>query len=165
VPDDNLLDRLRRLEDEQEITRALHRYAHAIDYGDEETWVDCFTPDGTLEIERPLGDARTPLRVAGSAALHELAAGHTRAPESDFWHKHVAVEPLIEIEGDDATCTSYLFLLMDVGGVPTIRNFGRYRDALARCLDGRWRFSRRVLELEVALENLPPFVGGRPGRA
>src|SRR5258708_40095104 len=38
--------RLERLENLESIRDSLHRYAHAIDYGRQSDWVDCFTKDG-----------------------------------------------------------------------------------------------------------------------
>ena len=31
---------------------------------------------------------------------------------------------------------------------PVLWVFGRYRDTLVRCADGRWRFSLRIAEVE-----------------
>ncbi len=38
--------RVERLENLESIRDSLHRYAHAIDYGRQSDWVDCFTKDG-----------------------------------------------------------------------------------------------------------------------
>jgi hypothetical protein len=38
------------LEAEREVLRALYRYGHAIDYGDEQEWVDCFLPNGVYDL-------------------------------------------------------------------------------------------------------------------
>jgi ketosteroid isomerase-like protein len=129
--------RLELLEAERAITRTLHRYAHSIDYGDEEAWVDCFTEDGVF------------------------IARHTRAPE--LWHKHLLVEPAIDVEGDTASCVSYLAVVMEHDDMPVLRVFGRYRDRLERGDDGRWRFRERIAEIESMRADLPPFVDGRPG--
>ena len=36
--------------EERAILRLLHRYAHAMDYGDESAWVDVFTADGVFDL-------------------------------------------------------------------------------------------------------------------
>ena len=42
-----------------------------------------------------------------------------------------------------ASAASYFAVLRDEGGQPILWVFGRYRDTLVRCADGRWRFSLR----------------------
>jgi ketosteroid isomerase-like protein len=153
--------RLRLLEEEREILRLLYTYGQAIDYGDEERWLDCFTEDGAFLIESRLPD-QLKRNTVGREALRAFIAGHTRAPER--WHKHFVVEPLIEIDGDTATCTSYLFVLMDHEERPTLRVMGRYLDTLVKEADGRWRFKQRIGSIESMRADLPPFVDGRPAR-
>ena len=43
---------------------------------------------------------------------------------------------------------------------PGIRSFGRYRDVLARCADGRWRFKERIAEREASRAETP--IGATP---
>ena len=85
-----------------------------------------------------------------SFAGHEEIAGffrrHTHAPER--YHKHFVVAPLITIDGDRARVECYNARLdAQPNGLAT-RSFGRYRDELVRCPDGRWRFSSRHSETE-----------------
>jgi len=154
--------RVALLEDERAVLKTLHRYAHAIDYGDEEAWVDCFAEDGVFDIRARL--SHQPNRVvSGREELRSFIQGHTRAPE--LWHKHLLVEPVIEVDGDTATCSSYLAVVMEHENEPILRVFGRYRDRLVRCPDGRWRFRERIAEVESMRRGLPPFVDGRPATA
>jgi hypothetical protein len=143
--------RVTRLEHEREILRTLHAYAHAIDYGDDEGWVDCFTANGVFDVR----GARQYL-FCGHDELRHFIARHTRAPAA--WHKHLMVEPLVKLDGDSATCSSYFTLLRDAGGVPAVGAFGRYKDQLVAESDGRWRFAERVAEVEVWRDDLPPLV-------
>ena len=69
---------------------------------------------------------------------------------------------MIDVDGDKATCVSYLVVVMEHEDVPVLRVFGRYRDRLVRGDDGRWRFRERIAEIESMHAGLPPFVGGRP---
>jgi ketosteroid isomerase-like protein len=156
---DDLLRRLALLEDERAIVRRLHAYAHAIDYGDEEAWVDCFTEDGVFDIRSRHAHQLKKL-ISGRAELRDFISRHTRAPER--WHKHLLVEPLVTVDGDTATCDSYLAVVMDHEEQPVLRVFGRYRDTLDRGADGKWRFKVRVAEIESMRRDLPPFVDGRP---
>ena len=72
---------------------------------------------------------------------------------------------MIEVDGDTATCVSYLAVVMEHDDEPILRVFGRYRDRLVRCPDGRWRFRERIAEVESMRRGLPPFVDGRPAPA
>jgi len=151
--------RLALLEAERAVLRNLYDYGHSIDYGDEEAWVDCFTEDGVFDIRARL--SHQPNRViSGRDELRAFIAGHTRAPE--LWHKPLLVEPRIDVDGDAATVVSYLAVMMEHDDEPIVRVFGRYRDRLRRCDDGRWRFRERVAEVESMRRGLPPFVDGRP---
>ena len=148
---DDLAARLERLEDEREILRTLHAYAHAIDYGDVEGWLDCFTEDASFRVRGLLR-----YEVRGRDALRELVSRHTHAPEA--WHKHVMVEPYVDVSGDGATCRSFFTVLRDDGGVPVLGGFGRYLDRLVREADGRWRFDERTAEVECWRSDLPALV-------
>jgi ketosteroid isomerase-like protein len=159
---DDLEARVALLEAERAVLKTLHRYGHAIDYGDEEAWVDCFTEDGVFDIRARLSHQPNRI-VSGRDELRAFIARHTRAPE--LWHKHLLVEPVIEVDGDTATCSSYLAVVMEHDDEPLLRVFGRYRDRLVRCPDGRWRFLERIAEVESMRRGLPPFVDGRPPRA
>jgi ketosteroid isomerase-like protein len=149
--------RLARLEDDRAILRTLHAYGHAIDAGDEAGWVACFAEDGVFAawVERP---EEPWFRVAGRAGLEAFIAAHTRPP--DPAHKHLVIEPLISVEGDAATCVSYFAVLMEHGGEPLLRVFGRYHDRLVRGEDG-WRFRERVAEIQSMKPGLPALAWGR----
>jgi len=77
-------------------------------------------------------------------------------------HKHMIVEPLVEVDGASATASSYLFVLMEHEGQPVIRVLGRYVDRLEQGDDGRWRFAERVAEIDAFTPGLPALYGGRP---
>ncbi len=135
--------RVERLESEQAVVRALRRYCQAIDYGLEDEMADCFTTGGRFVIE--VGGAVV-LTLEDRSEIREWVRGHSRAPE--LWHKHLSLEPIIDIDGDRATSTSYIVLLLDSGGRPTVKSFGRYVDSLVLEQDGRWRFTERIAEVE-----------------
>jgi hypothetical protein len=139
-----LARRVAELDDHQQVLDSMYRYGHAVDYGLNAEWVDCFTPDGTFVLSRRGQEA---LEFAGTRALSDFIAGHTNAPE--FWHKHLLVEPRITIDGDRADVASYFVRIDRSGtGVNHIRSFGRYLDRLRRSDDGRWRFEHRIAETE-----------------
>ena len=141
-PDADAEARLRRLEDRSAILRTLYDYGHTLDYGDEDGFLDCWTPEASL------GWSMFPEPLVGHAQIRAGFRRHTHAP--DAWHKHLLAEPQIRVDGDTATVHS-MFLRLDpypASGGPEIYAFGRYIDTLVRCADGRWRFTRRVVQKE-----------------
>ena len=137
--------RLRRLEDEQAIIRVLNRYAHCIDYGDEDGFVECFTEDAVWSASNVQGGSVL-MRHEGHAALKAFALSHTRPPE--LYHKHLIAEPVVSVDGDTAEATCYFLLLVSApGGLPAIASFGRYRDVFRRQA-GHWRIATRIAEAE-----------------
>ena len=71
---------------------------------------------------------------------------HTNAP--DVYHKHMLMEPTIEIDGDRATALSYFSRFDRSLNGPLVSSFGAYRDVFVRCPDGRWRIKERRAEIE-----------------
>jgi hypothetical protein len=158
-----LTARVRELEDEREIRLALERYGHAIDYGMEDRWVDCFTEDGVDDHRManmpnewksffPFAEFDAGgMRLMGRDALAAFIAMHTRPPES--LHKHLVIDAVVTrgVDPDKAEATSYFLRVDERGPERIISAFGRYIDQLVRCEDGRWRFSYRRIELESLL--------------
>jgi ketosteroid isomerase-like protein len=161
VASPSVIERLERLEAEGAILRTLYAYGHAIDYGDEEAWVDCFTEDGVFDVRTPRPE-RFNSRLEGRDELRRFVASHSRAPER--WHKHLVIEPVVQVDGETATCESYFGVLVDHEGMPFLSTFGRYLDRLARGADGRWRFRERLAEVESLRNDLPSFIGPRATR-
>ena len=141
--------RLRALEDERDILRTLFAYGHAIDYGLEDEFLDCWTEDATLvwgkTPHRGLPQFRV-RRYQGREAIKETFRGHTHAP--DRYHKHLLHQPQISIAGDRATVRSGFGRIDEGADGPWLRSFGLYVDELVRCADGRWRFVSREAEVE-----------------
>ena len=110
MPDlDALAARLDRLEAERAIVETMYAYGRALDYGDREGFLDCFTDDADYVVDMRLGGAAV-LSFHGREDLAGYHDWHTHAP--DAWHKHVATNPAIRIDGDTATAVSY-FLRLD----------------------------------------------------
>ena len=157
---EQLQARVQLLEDERAILATLNAYGHAIDYGDEEAWVGCFAEEGVFDIRTRL-EGTPNMIVSGRDELRSFVSRHTRAPER--WHKHMLVEPQIEVDGDTARSDAYFAVLMEHDERPILRVFGRYRDRIVREADGEWRFLERIAEIESMRRGLPPFIDGRPG--
>jgi 3-phenylpropionate/cinnamic acid dioxygenase small subunit len=152
----HLESRLLRLENLEAIRDALHRYAHSIDYGLEADWVDCFTINGRFVFKFQPGKSPYPgpepeggaaFAFAGHAELAHFIRGHSRAP--DVYHKHLMVEPRIELRGDTARVSSYFVLVLEMEDRSRdVFTFGRYLDVMELGGDGRWRFRERIAEVE-----------------
>jgi ketosteroid isomerase-like protein len=135
---DRIEERLRLLEDRQAILDTLHAYGHALDYGHEAEFMNCWLE--TASMGWPSGP------YVGHEAIAAAFRAHTHAPAA--YHKHLVIDPQITIDGDRAEVDSY-FVRLDAGpDGPVVKSFGRYRDVLVRCDDGRWRFAERNAERE-----------------
>jgi hypothetical protein len=143
---DALARRVQALEDERAILHTLYTYGHGIDYAYEHEWVDCWTEDA--ELTWP---GREPLHGRAEICVAYRAQLETTTQRQ----KHVLVEPRIELDGNTATVDSYFARLIETPEGPVLASFGRYRDVLVRCPDGRWRFRRRIAESESRLEPSP----------
>lgn len=136
--------RLQALEDREAILATLQRYGNALDYGEVEQLIDCFTEDAVRETHRPDGTVN---RWEGAAGTREFATTHTHAP--DKYHKHLVLNPLIEVHGDTADVVSYMFRFdASEGERSHVWGMGRYLDTMRRGLDGRWRIMRRITYIE-----------------
>jgi hypothetical protein len=70
------------------------------------------------------------------------------------FQKHLALLPLIEVDGERATAITYEMQFDAENGLPVFRDLGRYRDTFVKCADGRWRIKERVAEIE-AMRMMP----------
>jgi hypothetical protein len=143
--------RLALLEDERGVLRNLHTYGQSIDYGREADWVDCFTEDGVFDSRDNTGGTTRVLQ--GREALTDFARHFARPPSR--YSKHLILEPLIDVDGDTAHSTSYFAVLVDFEDRPCVWVFGRYTDTLARCGDGKWRFAKRIAQVESVDRRVP----------
>jgi 3-phenylpropionate/cinnamic acid dioxygenase small subunit len=139
--------------EERAVLRTLHEYAHAMDYGDERAWVDVFMPDAVFDVVEVVGGRR----VHREDGHGDLAAYVAAYPKPPHFRKHVVVDPLIDIRGDEAEVQAYWLLLQrdDETGVPVVAAFGHYRDRLVKH-EGRWRIAHRFAEVEATTAAPPP---------
>lgn len=142
---DDLERRLRRLEDERSILDTLYAYAHSLDYGHRDEWLDCWTADATMHWPHR--------SFTGHGEIGGAFDDHSHAPAA--WHKHLLVEPRIRLDGDRATVDSYFVRIDGAAEGPRVRSMGRYRDVVVRCPDGRWRLQERTAERESLVPNAP----------
>jgi hypothetical protein len=139
--------RLQVLEDEQAILRTLHRYGHAMDYGPDAEFVDCFTDEGVWEVRMRRSGGGFACRGREEIAASLPPQASVRVPA--LFAKHLVVDPEIELDGDDASVRSYFLRVEPRDDGPTqVVASGRYLDRLARGADGRWRFVERIAEID-----------------
>ena len=142
-----LADRVARLEDERAVVATLYAYGTALDYGDRNLFLDCFTSDADYMVDMRLAPD-SGFEYHGREALGTYFDAHTHAPAA--YHKHVTANPVVVCDGTTATATSY-FLRVDAApasGPAIVLASGRYTDNLARGPDGRWRIRSRRCEVE-----------------
>ncbi len=139
-----LTARLKTLEDRAAILDTLHNYGHALDYGDVGKLMDCFTQDTVREIHRPDGTVN---RWEGAAGTREFATTHSHAPAK--YHKHLVLNAVVDINGDTAEVSSYMFRFdAGKGEKSHVWGMGRYLDTMRRDADGRWRILQRITWIE-----------------
>ena len=143
---DEVQELLQQLVDERAILRLLHEYAQAMDAGDEQAWVDCFTPDAVFDVVEVVGGRRVH-REDGHGDLARYIGAYPKPPE---FRKHLVAHPVIDVDGDTARMEAYWVLLeRGSAGQPVLAAFGRYHDRLVR-QDGRWRIAERFAEVEAS---------------
>jgi len=115
------------------------RYATALDDGEVETVVACFTADAALESP-VIG------RIEGTDAIRSFAGRFAAQRAAGTQFRHLITNLAIEIapEGDRARATAYLLVMISKDGQHRTLPPGRYECELAKH-NGSWRFTRRVV--------------------
>jgi len=128
------------IEDRLAIQDLMARYAWALDTGDVEGFVSCFTADAVV-LEEVFED---PDRWEGQEGIRHLAE-HYRQSAGFPGRQHHISQLLIEGAAPECTARSYAFVTECHGEPPyTLRFTGYYEDRVRREADG-WRFvSRRI---------------------
>ena len=129
------------LEERLAINDLFVRYTTALDRGDVETIVDCFTPDGLL-------DSPAVGSHAGHAAIRGFAERFARFNQKGSQLRHVISNLAAEIDGERARATCYLLNILTRDGHSRLLAPGRYQCDLVKSADGQWRFQRRVVILD-----------------
>ena len=138
--DEELLARLRRLEDLEAIRQVFVDYGHHLDRGDLDAYTALFAEDGELLLG-PMGRAR------GRAEIRELMGRATASSVGRSWH--LITNPIIELDGDRATAEVMWTVVGRAEDERAVLSMlGRHRDVLVR-RDGRWQFQRREGHIDV----------------
>ena len=138
--------RVARLEDLEAIRRLLLDYRRHLDGKDFRAYAELFAAEGEF-IAGP--DAE--IRARGPEAIFALVDGMrgTLLTDQGGDDVHVAVNEVIELDGDRAHVTStWVYLIRADGDVPEVSKVGHYDDVVTR-EDGRWKFLRRVAPMDI----------------
>ena len=130
------------LEDRIAINDLLANYAWALDTGDVDALVACFTP-GAVVIEEVF---ETPDRWQGSDGIRRFARHYFSVPDFPGRQHHVSQ---VVVRGDSQRCgvRSFAFVTECHGEPPyTLRFAGYYDDQLVKA-SGRWLFQQRIIRL------------------
>jgi uncharacterized protein (TIGR02246 family) len=133
------------LDDVEEIRQLLARYCHLGDSLHSHAFAECFTDDAVVD--------NNGVRIVGRDAIRETVEAY-RPVYAATPLRHVSTNVLIEVNGDEATSSSY-YMLLATGAEPRVLRIGTYRDRLRR-VDGGWLFSERVATSDGGPAIAPP---------
>ena len=125
-------------EDRLDIMDLIARYAHTLDAGDLDGYVENFAPDAILFEDYRGRDA---IREYVAMLMREGRAGPL--PNGEVAYRHFVGSPTIDGADGSATVHSYL-LWVNMGTDPPVSSAGEYVDESVK-LDDRWYFQSRVL--------------------
>ena len=124
------------VEDRLAITDLFTRYCCALDNGEVETVVDCFTADASLKS--PMID------LGGHDAIREFVGRFAAQRAAGTQFRHMVTNIAATVDGDRARATAYLLVLVSQGRDHRTLPPGRYECDLVQ-ENGAWRFSRRTV--------------------
>jgi uncharacterized protein (TIGR02246 family) len=126
------------IEDRLGISDLFTRYTCALDAGNVDTVVDCFTEDGAL-VSPAVGAHR------GRSAIRAFAERFARFQASGAQLRHVISNLMMQVDGDRAHATCYLTVFLTRDGKSRLLAPGQYECELRRN-DNVWRFQNRVVK-------------------
>jgi hypothetical protein len=142
------------IEDRLGIEDLIAAYGWALDTGDVEGLVACFTPDAVMREEV----FEEPDVWEGHDGIRALARHYFNAPGFPGRQHHVTQIQFKPRPDGRVALRSFAFVTECQGEPPyTLRFAGWYEDVVEKCPDGEWRFSTRTVRLwdgEV-LKNFP----------
>lgn len=127
-----------------EIEQALYRVSHAVNRGEIEKTLALFDPDAALVITWEENG-----RHEGHDAIRRCFENYERVVRSSTnYLRHRIICPVIDVDGDRASASSYLEVEAvgrDTGTV--VKTVGRYEDTLVRT-DTGWRIAEKVIYMD-----------------
>lgn len=126
------------IEDRLGIGDLFTRYTYALDAGEIDTIVDCFTEDGAL-VSPAVGTHR------GRAAIRISAEQFALYQAGGSQLRHVISNLMMQVDGDRAHATCYLTVFLTRDGKSRLLAPGLY-DCELHKTDGMWRFQNCVVK-------------------
>jgi len=116
------------------------RYTTALDAGDVETIVGCFTEDGSLE---------SPMvgKYTGHDGIRAFSERFSAMQKRGVQLRHVISNLAMTVDGGTARATCYLTNIITVDGKSQLMPPGRYECEL-RKVDNNWLFQHRLVILD-----------------
>lgn len=128
------------VEDRLAIEDLFVRYAAALDEGDVEGVVGCFTEDGWL-------DSPIVGRHQGQPSLRAFAERIASSKRAGAQFRHVLSNFRIEVSGDQGRARCYLLDFATVAGKCELLSPGEY-DCALRKVEGEWLFASRIVRMD-----------------
>jgi uncharacterized protein (TIGR02246 family) len=128
------------IEDRLAINDLFVRYTTALDAGDVDTIVACFTEDGALES--PLVGI-----YAGRDGIRAFSERFAAVRQRGVQLRHVISNLAMTVNGDTARATCYLTNIVTMDGRSQLMPPGRYECELRR-VGGNWLFQHRLVILD-----------------
>ena len=128
------------IEDRFAINDLFVRYATALDGGDVDGIVSCFTPDGALESP-VIG------KYSGHAGIRAFSERFSAMHKRGVQLRHVITNLAMTVDGDRAHVSAYLTNIITVDGKSQMVPPGCY-DCDLRRIDGAWLFHNRLVTLD-----------------
>jgi uncharacterized protein (TIGR02246 family) len=125
------------VEDRLAINDLFVRYATALDNGDVETVVACFTRDAVLESPA-IGS------ISGTEAVRVFAHRFAEWRAAGTQFRHVVTNIAVKLDGDRAQATAYLLVPITRNGTTHTLPPGQYDCDLIKT-NGVWHFTRRTV--------------------
>jgi len=130
--------KMQMLLDRMEISNTVIRYATGVDMRDWATYRSCFTDE--IEIDFTSWSGGSPMKLKADEWVDLVRKTLTGFAAT----QHMSTNHVIDLEGDDATCISYMqaqhFLPNDKGG-NTLTLGGYYTNELVRTAEG-WKIRK-----------------------
>lgn len=135
-----LEQRLRRLEDLEEIRQLFIDYGQHLDACNFAAYAELFADEGEVLLG-PIGRARGRDEIR---SLMERTLGGRQGASY-----HLITSPMIDLDGDRAQAVvMWTVIVRGADGQPALTMLGRHRDELVR-ERGRWRFLRRQGHIDI----------------
>ena len=125
------------LEDRGAIHDLFTRYCCALDNGEIEAVVDCFTVDAILKS--PVID------ISGRDEIRAFAGRFAAQRAAGTQFRHMVSNIAVTITGNRAAASAYLLVLISKDGTHRSLPPGRYACELIMEASGQWRFARRTV--------------------